>query len=141
MIPSLRFEGDKALNAALMKLTGIRAKKIVLAMILDALEPVAEGARNRVPVRTGQLRDSIGVGDKLRPRQARLLEKIAEVEAYVGPGGSGPRSGVAHAHLVEFGTAKMGPRPYMRPAWQARIADVFDRLAKRCQEQLQKLMP
>lgn len=144
MIPSLKFEGAKELEAALMKLEGVRAKKIVSTAILDALVPIVEAARNRVPVATGALQESIGIGDRLRPRQKSLLEKIAAVEAYVGPGvGSGGHRfyGVSHAHLVEFGTVKVGPRPFMRPAWTARLQDVFDRLAKNMTDALQKFLP
>lgn len=71
--------------------------------LFQASTKVVQTAKQLVPVRTGNLRDSIGLA----------------------PGTEGGRTGTAlvsvvatapYAGYVEFGTVHMAPRPYMRPA-------------------------
>lgn len=69
---------------------------------------VAEEARRLAPVRTGQLRDSIGY-------TIRQSDKTVQIHA-----------DVRWAYFVEFGTRSMAARPFLRPAllaarnWQNR---------------------
>jgi HK97 gp10 family phage protein len=130
MTPTWKLEGAKDLEAGLMELEGVTAKRIVSKSLQEALEPVATSAKAKVPVWSGILQRSIGIGARLTKRQRQLRTPIAPVEAYVGPGiaNKGGRRAVAHAHLVEFGTVHMPPHPYMRPAWQGAIQAVWKRL-------------
>lgn len=66
---------------------------------------VVAHARRLAPVRTGALRDSIGYEVRRAPRGPVLVVFAA----------------VPYAIYVEFGTSRMGARPYLRPA----IAQVF----------------
>ena len=71
----------------------------------DTALRVAAEARRRVPVDTGQTRDSIVV----RPR---VEQKRYEVEA-----GSARHGRAANVAIwLEYGTVKMSARPFMRPA-------------------------
>jgi HK97 gp10 family phage protein len=88
-----------------MKMTGSFPKFLKAAVVTRALidvelgrvaEQVVEDAKSRVPVRSGRLRDSI---------------KAAPVFGGIEVGPS-----AFYAALVEFGTAKVPPRPYMMPA-------------------------
>lgn len=65
----------------------------------------AEAARAAAPVRTGALQRSITT-------RATLGGLSTVVEA-----------GAAHAAFVEYGTSKMPPQPFMRPAADAAEAD------------------
>lgn len=60
-------------------------------------ERVARDARKTVPVDTGQLRDSITV------------DKLNQGVYIVGPEAS-------YGHIIEFGSIRQAPRPYMLPA-------------------------
>lgn len=74
-----------------------------------AADTVAD-AQALVPVRTGNLRASIGY---------EVTRTASSVAAEVGPTAS-------YGHYVEFGTSRMGPRPYMGPAFTRR-RDLFVR--------------
>jgi HK97 gp10 family phage protein len=78
-------------------------------------EIIAAEARRLVPVDTGTLKDSIQVTDE---RDARVYGKVngAGVSVYVGPVGSTEDGDVPYAKFVEFGTARAGAQPFMRPA-------------------------
>mgnify|MGYP000968378442 CR=1 FL=1 len=130
-------ELDKAL-AELREATSSRTGKATMRKALvEAGEPIAEDARRLAPVDTGELRDSIRVGTKIRDggkgayadvmraggskadavqalRDARRAGAPSEVNVHIGP--SGPAG--SRAHLVEFGSVNNAARPFMRPAWE-----------------------
>lgn len=141
MKPSLRLEGTRDLENALNDLEGLAAKKVAVAAMTDSLAPVVRDAKALVRVKSGELRDSIGIGSKLSRRQKKLNRPIAPAEVYVGPGvaNRGGRRAVAHAHLVEFGTEHSRPFPYMAPAWSANVRRVFDNLTDAMRARLAKI--
>jgi HK97 gp10 family phage protein len=133
MIPNLKFEGAKELDEALQELEGAAAVKVVRDSLLESVDPVIQSAKGRVPVDRGDLQQSISAGTRLTKRQRALHQPIVSrkgVEVHVGPGISTNRRGVRHSHLVEFGTYKMAPRPFMRPAWLSNLEAVFNGLAQ-----------
>ncbi len=105
-------------------------EKILLQGVMDAGRPIVDMAKARVRVRTGKLRDSIGIQRSRRSMRKRRRGK--GVEAVIGP--RYPEG--AHGHLVEFGTkarvsrpkgpfamlqpgrpvGRTRPQPFMRPA-------------------------
>lgn len=96
----VEIDGDKALVADLGRasaLAGLRARDAVR----EAADLVAERARAIVPVRRGQLRDSI------------TAELIEQTEAEVGPENA---RGGGYGHIVEKGLAGRAPRPFLGPA-------------------------
>ena len=82
---------------------------------------------------TGNLRDSITVGAKLKKSQSRSHTKAGAVEVFIGAA-VGDRKKGYHAHLVEFGTSKMAAQPFLRPAWDATkdkvLASISDEIWK-----------
>ena len=130
------------MDAALAELTEAGARGVVRRAGLQALQPVADAARQLAPVLRGDLRDSIAVSDKAHgvpasagkrafaqamasgaSRQSARAALIAanreakagglSVEVYAGPGRH------PQAIFQEFGTYKEPAQPYMRPAWDA----------------------
>ena len=82
-------------------------------IMLPEVQTGIVNARNRAPVRTGRLRDSLELKD--RDRVNMSITAGTDVE---------------YAHFPEFGTVKMHARPYWRPAiWEAfyRIMDQVKR--------------
>jgi len=69
-------------------------------------EQIAARARQRVPVATGKLKDTIRVvrlkGD---PKQ--------NVRVYAG---NRIKGGAFYAHMIEYGTVKMAAKPFLRPS-------------------------
>ena len=69
-------------------------------------ESVASKARQKVPVLSGKLRDSI--------RVTRLNgDPKLNIRVYAG---SRQKGGAFYAHMVEYGTVKMPAKPFLRPA-------------------------
>lgn len=138
MTPTWKLEGAKELEAGLMELEGVTAKSLVRRVLQKVLAPVESAAKAKAPVWRGDLQRSIGIGLRLTKRQRGLKVPIAPVEAYVGPGvaNKGGIRGVAHAHLVEFGSVHNAPQPFMRPAWQGNVEKVFRLLAKEMSDAL-----
>lgn len=98
----------------MLEVKGFReAEQGVLKMLVniplvsqEALEKTADEivgeAKRLVPVRTGRLRNSIGIEE---------IRKLSIVIAATAP----------YAGIVEFGTSRMVARPYMRPAIQKNL--------------------
>jgi HK97 gp10 family phage protein len=122
---SVRVDGLKELDEALSKLPRATGKSVLRRIGIRSLAPVIAAAKNNVPVYRGDLKNSLKVTTKLSKRQQRknakaVAEGKASVQLYAGV------SALPHAHLVEFGTAKMPPQPFMRPAWDANKDEVLN---------------
>ena len=78
--------------------------------IRRAAEMVEDGARDRAPVETGTLRDSI--------RSEKQSDAAYAVMA-----------SAFYAHMVENGTIKTPPRPFLMPAAEA-VRDNIDELVR-----------
>lgn len=90
----------------------------------EIADEVAEEARDRAPVLTGRLRDSVrGRGTKRR--------------AYVQAGGRG----IPYAGPIHFGWAarNIEPQPFLYDALDARRDDVFDRYDKQVVKLIRRL--
>lgn len=73
-----------------------------------ATTPMLRTAKKLVPYRTGELKRS-------------LTKRVKTMPDGVVTGRIAPRrgtKGVKYAHIVELGSSKMAPRPYMRPAFE-----------------------
>lgn len=112
-----------------MRMTGrfpkfLKAAAVTRVLVEAELGRVAgqivEDAKKRVPVRSGRLRDSI--------KAAPVAEGIE-----VGPT-------AFYAALVEFGTAKVPPRPYMMPAAE-KVQPEFIKTVQKIGEQALKDAP
>lgn len=142
---SVEVKGLKELDAALAQLPPSIGKAVLKRTLVKAGQPIADRARELAPVQAGgkqQLKRSITVSAKLKNpvgmaefgaalraglgigaarsalrgarRAAKASGEVAFAEMYVGPSVEAP-----HAHFLEFGTRKMTPRPYMRPAFDS----------------------
>lgn len=139
---SVEVKGLKELDAALANLPASIGKAAMRRALVKAGEPIAQRAREMAPVDDGQLRDSITVSARLKNpagksefhaalrgglgiaaaraalrgarRSAKAAGEVAYVEMFIGPSVKAP-----HAHFVEFGTRRMAPKPYMRPAFDS----------------------
>lgn len=87
--------------------------------IRETAEEIKAAAKAAAPVDTGALRDSISYETR---------ETAGGAEAEIGPT-------VWYSHFLEYGTARMGPRPFLGPALdrygnelEKRLGDVADRL-------------
>lgn len=109
----VEMEGLAELQTALRELPDATARNVLRRVAKDALEPIAQRARQLAPVDRGALIFSIGVNNKLTRRQRSQADKgdPNDVVMYAGAGG------LPQAHMMEFGTVDIPPRPFLRPAW------------------------
>jgi HK97 gp10 family phage protein len=123
---TVKVEGLSACAEALRELPRAVARDVMLRILTDRAEPIAETARNLAPVDLGDLRDSITVSTRLTKRQRGLHTKEGrdDVEVFVGPG---PHP---QAHLQEFGTVRHPPQAFMRPAWDEHQGKLLDNIAE-----------
>jgi hypothetical protein len=133
--------GFRELDQALAQLPKAIARNVLKRTLAKAAEPIAEAARQAVPVDQGDLKASISVSPRIKNkvgssefsaamraglgkdaavramRDARRAGGSSFAETHIGP--AAKKGVIRYAHLVEFGTAKMPAEPYMRPAWDA----------------------
>jgi HK97 gp10 family phage protein len=122
MSAKVRIEGLKEVQTALRALPNSTAKGIMRRILKKRGEPIAQAARDKVPVDQGDLKDSITVSTKLSKTQKKKHRKPDknDVEVYIGPGV------YPSAHLQEFGSRIHGAKPFMRPAWDANKTGVLE---------------
>jgi HK97 gp10 family phage protein len=97
--------GAKELQKLLKALPQRVAKRVTVNGLRAGGRVIANGMKQRVPVRTGDLRDSIIVSS---------AAKATRGKSNVVVGFRTPTS--RRAHLVEFGTEHSAAEPFMRPA-------------------------
>lgn len=140
--------GFRALEQALAELPKATARNVLKRALIKAGQPIADEASRLAPVDSGKLRDRIAVSARLKNKVGSAefasamrsgLGKQAAVSALrqarrdaKGQGSFaemfvGPSKGVLrYAHLVEFGTVKTAPQPFMRPAWDSNKREALD---------------
>lgn len=138
-----KFQGNKDIEAVLAAIQGKFGEQVVLKTLRKAAKPLINEAKQKAPKDDGDLQKSIGY---INGRGSGKGQQI-----YVGP-----RRGLYngyHAHLVEYGTGmrklseprivtingrtvtithtgSMPAQPFMRPAYDAKIGEVQDEIAK-----------
>jgi HK97 gp10 family phage protein len=113
---TLKIEGTDDLKRKLRTL-GKRAFTELEDIVADASEVLVQEMKNRAPVRTGRLRDSI--------HASKAFGKAGTVAFDVGPDKKG-----FHAMYAEFGTRFQAKKPFMRPAADAKEVEIVNVLAK-----------
>jgi len=113
---SVKFEGLADLDRALADLGKKTTQKNVLVRTLKkAAEPIRSQAQSLAPVETGKLELSIITGTRLTRSQrssAYRAGTLGVAEVHVG-------TALSRGMFQEFGTFKMRPHPFLRPAWEA----------------------
>lgn len=115
---------------------------------------IANEARLRAPVDTGQLKASIRVSVHIDNGVVKAFVKAGSRYKVYKIGGKGRVTKGAYktaredggadyhsafyAHWVEFGTAKAGARPFMRPALDVRKQDAVEAVAEYLRQRLPK---
>ncbi|MBU2038345.1 MAG: HK97 gp10 family phage protein [Gammaproteobacteria bacterium] len=94
-----------------------KTDKIVEALAFE----VEADAKQRAPVRTGNLRNSIHTRTK-HNSTLRAVTFMVDIPSPSGKIIAVVGSGVNYASYVEFGTYKMASRPYLGPAVESKAA-------------------
>jgi len=125
---TVRVEGLRELERALAQLSKRTGKSVLRRTLKAAAEPMLLKAASLAPVDEMDLVESMGLSSKLGKRQAKLHRRMfrddrAAVEMFLGAGV------LPQAHLQEFGSAKHGAQPFLRPAWDAEKKPTLDRIS------------
>lgn len=108
-----KITGLKEFEAKLKGLGPAVATKIGSDALLAGAKPVTKRMRAMVPVRSGNLKKSIT--SRAVKTNGSLLSRIIGFKS----------PGRYYSHLVEFGTVHSSARPFVRPAIDTTINDVF----------------
>ena len=146
MTTVVSLSGFRDLDRALAELPKATARNVLRRTLVKAGEPIAEKARELVPVDRGDLKASIAVSPRIKNkvgnaefsaamrqglgkdaavqamRDARRAAKRSFARMHVGPAVPGGFYG----HLVEFGTSRTPAQAFMRPAWDAMQNEALD---------------
>lgn len=142
MVASVKVEGLKELDRELEKLSRTAGRGVLRRSLQKSAPPLVDRMKSNAPVNSGALRDSITASTRLAPRQSRLhrtqfRDQRSSAELFVGPSynlGAGGR----HAHLLEFGTVKMSPQPFARPAYDSDKMSLLKRVEENLKTELNK---
>lgn len=140
---SMQVSGLAELQKALAELPKKLSTNIMRGALSAGANVIADEARRFVPVDTGQLKESIRVSSRLvRGHPIVTVKAGGRYKVYKGgkaqkgkPYRTVSNSGAIryhapyYAHFVEFGTVKMGARPFMRPAFDAKKAEAVEVIA------------
>jgi HK97 gp10 family phage protein len=110
------FRGWRELDRALGELPKATAKNVLRRTSKAALEPMANQAAALAPQQSGRLSFSISVSER-GTRRAEWLRAKARFSFVMAMGPAGGTGALQYAAFKEFGTIKMSPEPFMRPAW------------------------
>lgn len=99
----------KSLMSSLKELPINIQTNVMVGATRAGANAIAEEAKSRVPIDTGDLKKSIGVN---REKGTREIVRFA-----ISPR-KGKGLGGWYAHFVEFGTSKQAAQPFMRPAYE-----------------------
>jgi HK97 gp10 family phage protein len=91
-----------------LRKTSAKAQNMARQAVAKTAADITSDAKVYAPVRTGNLRASIGHD---------LTETNGVVEAEIGPT-------VSYAHFLEHGTSRMAPRPFLGPAFDRRAPNL-----------------
>lgn len=132
MTMKMQVTGFDDLQAMLVSLGSVaRQDNALKRAMTTALEPTAMLAVQMAPKRSGNLARSIIISDTAKG----AAKNPDAVTMYLG---ASYRKGARgrHAHLLEFGTVKMAPRPFLRPAWDQDGDAMLQRLAGELRTQI-----
>jgi HK97 gp10 family phage protein len=130
---TVKLSGFKELNQALNDLPKGAHSGALRRAGTKAMQPMADLAAKLAPddpktAAPDDLRTSIGLSARARAGRGGLegIEKGTRANVHMGPSATLPR--YARAVVMEFGSYKDAPQPYMRPAFEQDGQAVIDRL-------------
>ncbi len=121
----------RTLERALNTLPNAMAKAQLRGAMKKALVPVKADAERLAPVLTGRLKKSIVIGPTLSKWQRAGKLGGGAVQMFVG-------STAHYGAFVEFGTSKMSPKPFVRPAWDMNKKEVLNIFAREVWKNLER---
>lgn len=125
---SIEVEGLEKLERQLLGVEAKVGSKILRQALSKAATPVVRAAKEKVPVDSGALRQSIGKSTrKGRGKNVATVavgpKKNARALALANERRSKAIAGIFYAHIVELGYGRQAPQPFLRPALEENAND------------------
>ena len=137
MMISFKMDGFDRLEKALSKLPKELRDGVERTALRAGAKPIETKAKSGAPVTSGLLRSSIGVvvkkiksGKLAGTLSARVGARTGFGETQMVNGQPVKKDTVKYAGIVEYGTATMPARPFMRSAVESSRTEVMTGLAK-----------
>lgn len=156
-VVELKVVGFKELDTLLKSLPGTVNRKIVRSSLLKGSTPIAKQIRSnlkqvlsnradreddRYPDRREGGRQPGNLVASIKGANIRAFRKYASGRSMVVLGAKWAIG--AHAHILERGKHNQPPRPFMRPAWDAKIGEatrvIHDATLKGIQKEVKKIV-
>ena len=139
-IVKVKVSGLKELEKKLNDLDLELRKRAAREAGREAIKPVAERMKNKIPVDTGGLKDTIRVSATTAPSRLKKYSKKASMIASASVGRkSHKEGGTGHQALqIEYGTDKMDAQPFVRPSIQGHEKTVFMHFRKHLRKSIDK---
>lgn len=109
MKPTITITGTDEIARKIRAMGKALTRQTLIPIMADNVEPIADNMRSLARRRTGAMAESVTVSTKLSPHQAAIVEPIAPIEIYAGPGP------LPQAIQEEFGNVHEPPHPFIRP--------------------------
>lgn len=124
MKPTVKLVLSKNLQSNLKAMAGSLTREVLVPIMEDNLQDMAEDMRAHADRATGRMAESVTVGTKLSPAQEASNVPIADIEVYAGPGP------LVEAIQEEFGNFRQAPSPFIRPAFDAHVKSAMRGIAQ-----------
>lgn len=138
---TVKIRGFDDLKASMRGLSADMAGKVARAASAAAAGVVRKAARAKVPQDTGNLRKNV-IAKRLPKAETQLTsEHIVTVRQgkVTAKQKAAGLEDAFYGKFVEFGTVKMGPRPYLRPALDENVQPAIDAMRDRLKARLDKI--
>ncbi len=148
---TVNIEGLAELKRNVQELTAKVRKKVLGGAVAAGSRVVLREAKQKAPVKTGALREAI------KQRRSRKFSKqdfeVRQIGVFKVKGGKYANTRVNRRlrrvgkeyesdppefywRFLEFGTVKMKPRPFLRPAFEARKREAADKIVSELRKRL-----
>jgi len=125
-LAGVTIEGVEELEVNLKKMAASLEYKNMGPVYLEGAELVRDTIQQKAPLGpTGNLKRSPIA--KLMPFKGTYVTAIAGIDRKIAP----------HAHLLEFGTVKMSPHPFLRPAWDETRPQVLEMIKRGAKDKVE----
>lgn len=125
----IQVRGMSNVRRALLRVSGEGQKAASRAIVATALD-IQREAKERVPVDTGRLRNSIAVAEHESGIPATVGTQIAANQIRPGMTTAVIGTSVDYAPNVEFGTSRSRAQPYLFPAAEINRPKLVERLIR-----------
>jgi HK97 gp10 family phage protein len=132
---TVKVEGLREAQEALRSMLPDRTARNVMRRVLKKRAlPIRDRAKALAPHRKGKLKSKIEVTGKLHKNQRKDYKKQHkdDVELFVA---AGP---LPWAHMMEYGTMNVSPKPYIRPAWDQVKHTILPNIAHDMWDEIEK---